>query len=256
MTENEDKVPRHETNENQEQVALAVPSLATALQSTPERRVDWHLGAGVVFRLGEHGESSLELYSQIVRVRLPRGELAIPRREPQVAPEGVVFEDPEHFFLSVGSRGDVLFQYSPPSPATDAAAERLAPPPVRTAAPVPEPGGTKQPPAVSPPPAPETQEKPKSEKFVGRIGEVKLHHTKQGKAVAEVEITVADPERPGSSRLVKFAAFGTNAEALQKNYEVGQVVTAVGIPHELKRQSNGREWMEQQYYFVQLPKAR
>src|SRR6476620_7547808 len=102
-----------------QQLALDVPSLETALQSRSETRLDWHLGPGVVFPLGADGRSSLELYSQVVRVTVPEGGVQIPRREPQVAPEGVVFADPERFVLSVGPRGDVLFQYSPASPAAD-----------------------------------------------------------------------------------------------------------------------------------------
>ena len=104
---------------------------------------------------------------------------------------------------------------------------------------------------------PEMREKAKSERYVGRMGEVKTHQTKQGKLVAEVELTVADPDRPGSSKLVKCAAFGDNAEALQREYQPGQEVTAVGIPHELQRRGNdGREWVERQLYLVQLPKVR
>src|SRR4051794_31142131 len=103
--------------EELQQLALDVPSLETALQSRSETRLDWHLGPGVVFPLGEDRRSSVELYPQVVRVSLPGGGVMIPRREPQVAPEGIVFEDPERFFLSVGPRGDVLFQYSPTAPA-------------------------------------------------------------------------------------------------------------------------------------------
>ncbi len=47
------------------------------------------------------------------------------------------------------------------------------------------------------------------------------------------------------------------AEALRDSYQPGQLVTAVGIPHELKRKGrDGREWSERQLYFVQLPKPR
>ncbi len=111
--------------------------------------------------------------------------------------------------------------------------------------------------ASSSSPAPDRQEKAKSEKYVGRLGEVKAHTTKKGKLVAEVELTVPDPERPGASRLVKFAAFGEMARALQRNYQPGQEVVAVGIPHELTRKNrDGREWTERQLYFVQPPKPR
>ena len=89
------------------------------------------------------------------------------------------------------------------------------------------------------------------------MGEVRTHKTKAGKLVAEVEITVPDPDRPGASRLVKFAAFGDMAASLRDNYQPGQLVTAVGIPHELKRRNKeGREWTERQLYFVQPPKPR
>ena len=245
------------TEKPHQQLDLDVPSLATALQSPAEERVDWYLGRGVVFRLGEDRRNSLELYSQVVRVGLPEGGVMIPRREPQVVPEGVVFEDPERFFLSVGPRGDILFQYSPVSPAgTTSSGEREIVAEASTRS-VPESVSAERATRLSPPPAPETNEKPKSEKYVGRLGEVKSHTTKQGKLVAEVEITVPDPERPGSSKLVKFAAFGKTAEALARDYQAGQLVTAVGIPHELKRRSqNGREWTERQWYFVQLPKTR
>ncbi len=66
-----------------------------------------------------------------------------------------------------------------------------------------------------------------------------------------------DPERPGASRLVKFAAFDLMAEVLERNYQPGQLVTAVGIPHELKRRTrDGQEYVERQLYFVQPPKTR
>ena len=79
----------------------------------------------------------------------------------------------------------------------------------------------------------------------------------QGKLVAEVELTVPDPERPGASRLIKLAAFGEKAEALQRDYQPGQEVTAVGIPHELQRRGrDGKSWTERQLYLVQLPKPR
>jgi hypothetical protein len=243
-----------ETRSDQKQLDIGVPSLETALQSRAEPRLDRHLGNGVRFRFGEHGENNLELYSQVVRVTLPRVELALPRREPQVAPEGVVFTDPD-FFLSIGASGSVLFQYEPASPAAETAraARREVPEqPVRVTA---EPATTERV-SPSPAPAPEAKDKAKSEKFVGRLGEIKVHTTKQGKVVAEVEIAVPDPERPGSSRLVKFAAFGEKAETLQQQYEAGQLVTAVGIPHEIHRRSGDREWTERQYYFVQLPKIR
>src|SRR5947207_13300514 len=95
----------HEKSQHLAQSGLDVPSLETALHSSPETRIDWHLGPGVVFRFGAGQASSLELYSQVVRVELPHAELAIRRREPQVAADGIVFEYPEHFFLSVGPRG-------------------------------------------------------------------------------------------------------------------------------------------------------
>ena len=75
--------------------------------------------------------------------------------------------------------------------------------------------------------------------------------------VAEVQLTVDDPEQPGASKLIKFAAFGTMAETLREKYQPGQLVTAVGIPHELKRTNkDGRQWTERQLYFVQPPKVR
>ena len=102
------------------------------------------------------------------------------------------------------------------------------------------------------------KEKAKSERYVGRLGEVRTHRTKQGTLVAEVELTVPDPDRPGASTLVKFVAFDDKAEALAlEQAKPGQEVTAVGIPHELRRRGKeGREWTERQLYFVQLPKPR
>ena len=56
---------------------------------------------------------------------------------------------------------------------------------------------------------------------------------------------------------MKFAAFGNMAASLRDNYQPGQLVTAVGIPHELKRRNKeGQEWTERQLYFVQPPKPR
>ena len=52
-------------------------------------------------------------------------------------------------------------------------------------------------------------------------------------------------------------AFGDKAEALRRDYQPGQEVTAVGIPHELQRTGkDGRTWIERQLYLVQLPKRR
>ena len=173
-----------------------------------------------------------------------------------------MFEDNERFLLSVGPEGDVLFQYSPPSPDTRTAS--LAQPDVvqHIPATLPEPipevrqgGGARQPPCRSP--APEAKEKAKSEKYVGRLGTVERHKTRQGKLVGEVYLTVDDPDKPGTSQLVKFAAFGDNAQALKDNYRPGQVVTAVGIPHEIQRRNReGKAWTERQLYFVNLPKPR
>jgi len=89
------------------------------------------------------------------------------------------------------------------------------------------------------------------------MGSVTTHRTKQGKLVAEVELTVPDPERPGANKLVKLAAFGENAETLKRDYRPGQEVTAVGIPHKLQRRGkDGQGWTERQLYLVQLPKIR
>jgi hypothetical protein len=239
------------------QLDLAIPSLETALHAIPEERIDRHLGRGVGFTLGDDRRSQLELFPQVVRVTVPRGQLIVPRREAEIVPEGVVFQDPERFLLSVSPKGDVLFQYSPPTPDT---------PPVRTEATQPQAAQTSaqldlspvHPEPEKPLPSPvEADEKAKSERYIGRLGEVRTHRTKAGKVVAEVELTVNDPDRPGASRLVKFAAFGDKAEALQRDYQPGQEVTAVGIPHELIRKTrDGKEYVDRQLYFVQLPKPR
>jgi hypothetical protein len=249
MVESEGSSSPQNTEVNR-QLDLDVPSLESTLQARPEERIDWHLGRGVGFTLkqNDHAQTQLELYAQVVRVTVPTGQLVVPRREAEVFPEGVVFQDPERFLLSVGPNGDVLFQYhAPVTPTTE-------PNEIRTAdVPIPEPAS----PLLPPSPAPEAKEKTKSERYMGRMGEVRTHRTKQGKLVAEVEVTVADPERPGASQLVKFAAFGEKAEALQRNYHPGQEVTAVGIPHELKRRTrDGKEYVERQLYLVQLPKLR
>src|SRR5947199_6209278 len=108
MPDSESRLSRERGNTSQ-QLGFDVPSLESALHSPPEARLDRHLGPGVLFRFGESGASSLEIYSQVVRISLPDEELAIRRREPHVAAEGVIFEHPERFFLSVGPSGDVLF---------------------------------------------------------------------------------------------------------------------------------------------------
>ncbi len=235
-----------------------MPALAAALQASPDKRLDRHLGRGIGFTLGDDGGAHLELYSQVVRVTVPKGQLVVPRTEAEVTPEGVVFQEHERFLLSVGPTGEVLFQYSPPSPASEADTDTRwnAQPsrPVPLPEPAPAPSTEPRDPSS---PAPERKERAKSEKYVGRLGEVKTHTTKAGKLVAEVDLTVPDPERPGASKLVKFAAFGEMAQALQRNYQPGQEVTAVGIPHELTRKNrDGREWTERQLYFVQPPKPR
>ncbi len=246
------------TDQAHRQLELDVPSLATALQAAPHERLDRHLGRGVGFNLGDDEGAHLELYSQVVRVTVPKGQLVVPRTEAEVSPEGVVFQEHERFLLSVGPTGEVLFQYSPPSPASEADRDTPWDAQPGRAVPLPEPAPLPSSEPRDPPsPAPERKEKAKSEKYVGRLGEVKTHTTKTGKLVAEIELTVPDPDRPGASRLVKFAAFGEMAAALQRNYQPGQEVTAVGIPHELKRKTrDGREWTERQLYFVQPPKPR
>ncbi len=256
MVDNERRISL--TKPDNQQIEFDVPSLAASLQAAPQERLDRHLGRGIGFTLG--GQTSLELYPHIVRVSLPAGQVVVPRTEAEVCPEGVVFQDKERFLLSVGPQGDVLFQYSPPSPAlrnesiregevTDTAPslpdvlEEVTPEPVAL-------------PSPTPPPA-RSERKEKSEKYVGRLGEIKTHWTKAGKFVAEVEVMVPDPDNPAASRLVKFAAFNRMAEALQQSYQPGQLVTAVGIPHELKRTNrDGKQWTERQLYFVQLPKSR
>lgn len=235
-----------------EQPINDVLPLEVALQAKPQERFDRHFGPGVVFTLGAEPQASLELFPQVVRVTVPAAQLVVPRRAAEVVPDGVVFQDPEHFFLSVGPTGKVLFQYFPPSGAAEPG--RTNAPEAHNNAP-PSPAELQRP--VSPAPVTETQEKVKSERYVGLMGAVHTHRTKQGKLVAEVELTVPDPERPGASRLVKCAAFGEKAEALHRDYQPGQEVTAVGIPHELQRRGkDGQEWTERQLYLVQLPKPR
>ena len=258
MSETEQQVSRSdESQAAHRQLDLDVPSLETALQSTPEERLDWHLGRGVLFRLGQPEQASLELYPQIERVSVPQGQLAVSRREAEVVPEGVVFQDPDQFFLSVGPSGEVLFQYWPTS-ASAAAHTSVTSEHVQSSRSSRAEATRADRRAASPSsPAAVVKEKAKSERYLGRLGEVKTHRTKQGKLVAEVELTVADPERPGASQLVKFVAFGEKAKALQREYQSGQEVTAVGIPHELRRRGrDGRGWTERQLYFVQLPKPR
>lgn len=263
MSGKEQELSRHDNHtvpDPYHQLELAVPSLATALQATPEERLDRHLGRGVGFRLGQEPETHLELFPQVVRVTLPHGQIAVARTEAAVSPEGVAFEQPDRF-LSIGARGEVLFQHFPPDQsgesvhaATDVV---IAKPPLP---PHPQDPGSelqeRQLPSPASTPAAKEQ-KGKSEKYVGRLGEIKTHWTKAGKFVAEVEVLVPDPDRPGASKLVKFAAFNRMAEALRDSYQPGQEVTAVGIPHELKRTNReGKEWIERQLYFVQLPKSR
>jgi hypothetical protein len=226
--------------------------LEAALQAKPQERFDRHLGPGVIFTLGAEPPASLELFTQVVRVTVPAAQLVVPRRDAEVVPDGVVFQDPDHFFLSVGLTGEVLFQYFPPSGAPEQA--RTAGPEAHSNAP---PSPAEPPRPISPPPTAEAKEKVKSERYVGMLGIARTHRTRQGKLVAEVELTVPDPERPGASRLIKCAAFGEKAEALHRDYQPGQEVTAVGIPHELQRRSkDGQTWTERQLYLVQLPKPR
>jgi hypothetical protein len=258
MAEREQQVSRSgESEAAHRRLDLDVPSLETALQATSEERLDWHLGRGVIFRLGQPERASLELYPQIVRVSLPQGQLSVSPREAEVVPEGVVFQDPDQYFLSVGPSGEVLFQYWPTSASASAhtavTSEHIQP---ARSAPA-EATRAERRKASPSSPAAGSKEKAKSERHVGRLGEVKSHRTKQGKLVAEVELTVPDPERPGASQLVKFVAFGEKADVLQREYQPGQEVTAVGIPHELPRLGkDGREWTERQLYLVQLPKPR
>jgi hypothetical protein len=226
-------------------------SLELALRACPEERIDPHLGRGAAFRLGNGQRVSLELFPQVVRMTVPTGQIALPRSEAAVRPEGVVFQG-EHHVLSVGPTGAVLFQYAPPDGERVDAAEAPTQPIWAGHS-----ASTRGESAPPPSPAPEAREKPKGERYVGRLGEVRAHQTRAGKLVAEVDLTIADPDRPGASRLVKFAAFGEKAEALARDYQPGHEVTAVGIPHELRRRDrHGREWTERQLYFVQLPKHR
>ncbi len=237
MAETDRRLPREAAADN---TLSDIPDIAEALQANPQDRVDTHLGLGVAFSLGNEQPVQLELYQDVLRLSLPEGQLAIPRTPAEISPEGVAFSRPDSFFLSVGQTGEILFQYSPRSEA------------------IPQETPEQVPAVPSPAPPSRTKEKsPPSEKYIGRMGEVKTHWTKAGKLVAEVEITVNDPQRPGSSKLVKFAAFDRMAEALQREYRPGQQVTAVGIPHELKRRTrDGQEYIERQLYFVQPPTLR
>lgn len=81
-----------------EQRDRAVPSREAALQSSPEERRDWQLGRGVMFHFGTNRTLRLERYTQVMRLRFPRGDLALHCREPQVALEGVILS----VFLSHG----------------------------------------------------------------------------------------------------------------------------------------------------------
>lgn len=218
---------------------LDLPALADALQVAPARRTDVHFGTGYAFALGDAGETQLELYRSAVRVSMGDRQVALPRSEAQISNEGVVFED-EHGLLSVGAAGDVLFQYTPSSP--PASAELPAEP-------------TTQPQAETPPLSREGKPKVKSERHVGELGQVFTHTTKTGKFVAEVELAIPDPQRPGQKLFVKFAAFNDMAQELITNYRPGDEVTAVGVPHELQRSNGkGHHWTERQLYLVRPPK--
>ena len=231
--------PRPESSARLESVDPA--ALAATLSSTSEPCFDARLGAGAAIPLPA---VRLELYDQVVRVNLPTAQVAMLRTTPEVSPESVVFQHADGVRLAVAAAGAVVFQAAP----IDAVGAPFSP--ARRAEPEAAPARPSSAPA-----SPEG--KPKSERYVGRLGEVKLHQTRAGKLVAEVALTVDDPERPGAAQLVKFAAFDAMAEALRDRYRPGQLVTAVGLPHELKRRDrDGREWVERQLYFVQPPKPR
>src|SRR5215218_3722423 len=83
-------------------------SISDALGASPTLRTDLHLGNGVAFTLGNEGQTTLELYSQVTRVSMGDRQLALPRLSAQIGAEGVVFED-ERGLLSVGATGEVLF---------------------------------------------------------------------------------------------------------------------------------------------------
>ena len=192
MPENERAVERgdeivgrsDENTDAGQQLELAVPSLETALQSPAAACVDWHLGRGVVFALGEH-RASLELYPQVVRVSVPQGQLDGPpsKRSGGRCPKGSSSRIPITSSCRWDRGGDVLFQ-SPPAPppgdrartaaTTGAAANGALPLLERQAAP-------SQPADVPRSPAPR-REKARSERYIGRLGEVKTHTTKPGQA--------------------------------------------------------------------------
>lgn len=235
-----------------------VAALGAALAATPQPRVDAQLGDGVIFDVGPERQTSVELYPHVVRVSIPQAQLAIPRTDIVLTPTGVVFAQPERFHLALSAEGGITFYAPPPVPAPelpgapgDSSHHPIPQPPAprhRSAPSVPPQG-----PSLTPPPPAETPSR--GERYVGRLGTVTTHTTKGGKLVAEVTLTVDDPDHPGASRLVTFVAFDAKAEALRDTYQPGDLVTAVGIAHELTRRArDGRVWTERQLYLVQLPK--
>lgn len=252
--------PGDEASAAPQELSPALAALAAVFGVKPERQMDAQLGDGVIFHLGPDRQTSVELYPHIVRVSLPQAQLAIPHTDIVLTPTGVVFAQPERFHLALSAEGAIVFQAPPPPAAApempgapgDSSHHPVAQPtapPHRSAPSVPSQGPSRTP----SPPAAETPSR--GERYVGRLGTVTTHTTKGGKLVAEVALTVDDPEHPGASRLVTFVAFDAKAEALRDTYQPGQLVTAVGIAHELTRRArDGRVWTERQLYLVQLPK--
>ena len=153
--------------------------------------MDWHLGRGVLFRLGAAQQASQELYSHVVRVTVPHGHLPSPAASTTSPPKASSSRIRSTFFLSVSPTGEVLFQYSPGVTPADtppgAPAAALSPSSPLPAPAVSERLGSATRPAIE---ATKAKEKAKSERYVGRLGDVRTHRTKQGKLVAEVELTV------------------------------------------------------------------
>lgn len=236
--------------------ASELASVSEALGSTPTQRTDLHLGCGVVFALGNQGQTTLELYPQVTRVCMGDRQLALPRLPAQIGSEGVVFED-EHGLLSVGASGEVLFQYVPsPAPAMTPTTRATTTEPAQgsrpaaTESPVSDDSVTPEthPDDTSPAPRGKRERDETKRILKGRLIAPPTFHAnpKSGALIGEFRVAVGSKDDPERTEFVKVSCFDNpakesfNATKLQDLVDAGEIVTGtsvtvVGFEHPLIR---------------------
>lgn len=244
-----------------EQEPWDTAAIASALGAVAEPRVDQLHGQGVRYRVGEPPGTELELFPATGTVRVTSADLRLSlfRQEaPTLGSDGVIFARPRRS-LAIASTGALILNIAALKAAEDPTMPQDAPISAKRAFNrLPDDETPSDDPATPQTPSPASPEQhPKGIHVVGRLVRIDFHETKTGKLVGELLLEAPHPNIPGQFTTLKFAGFGPIAEVMREELTPGEMISAIGIPHDITRRDRaGREWVERQHYLVRPPKLR